>query len=112
MTYLLDTNACIRYLSGRSVPLMQKLRTKPLNSIVICSVVKAELFYGAMKSQTPQLTLAKQLHFLNQFVSLPFDDVAAQIFGEIRAIWPAKAPPLVPMICKLRRLRWHTMSRW
>lgn len=37
MTYLLDTNACIRYLSGRSIPLMQKLRTKPLNSIVICS---------------------------------------------------------------------------
>lgn len=96
MTYLLDTNACIRYLSGRSVPLMQKLRTKPLNSIVICSVVKAELFYGAMKSQTPQLTLAKQLHFLNQFVSLPFDDVAAQIFGEIRADLARKGTPIGP----------------
>ncbi len=39
----------------------------------ICSVVKAELFYGAMKSKNPDKTLLKQEIFLNQFVSLPFD---------------------------------------
>ncbi len=33
MTYLLDTNACIRYMSGRSVSLMQKLRSMPLDLI-------------------------------------------------------------------------------
>lgn len=96
MKYLLDTNACIRYISGRSLPLAQKLRTMPAASIVVCSVVKAELFYGAMKSQTPQLSLTKQLLFLNQFVSLFFDDTAAQIFGQIRAELAKKGTPIGP----------------
>ncbi len=109
MTYLLDTTACIRYMSGRSVSLMQKLRSMPLGLIVVCSVVKAELFYSGMKSQTPQLTLERQLHFLNQFVSLPFDDVAAQLFGEIRADLAARARRLARMICKLPRLPSPTM---
>lgn len=68
----------------------------PAASIVVCSVVKAELFYGAMKSQTPQLSLAKQLLFLNQFVSLFFDDTAAQIFGQIRAELAKKGMPIGP----------------
>ncbi|MCE7983040.1 MAG: type II toxin-antitoxin system VapC family toxin [Caldilinea sp. CFX5] len=96
MKYLLDTNACIRYISGRSLPLVEKLRTMPTDAIVVCSVVKAELFYGAMKSQTPELSLAKQLRFLNQFISLPFDDAAAQIFGEIRADLAKKGTPIGP----------------
>lgn len=96
MKYLLDTNACIRYISGRSLSLVEKLRTMPTASIVVCSVVKAELFYGAMKSQTPELSLAKQLRFLNQFVSLPFDDAAAHIFGETRADLAKKGTPIGP----------------
>ena len=44
MKYLLDTNACIRYINGRSLPLVEKLRTMPTTSIVVCSIVKAELF--------------------------------------------------------------------
>lgn len=96
MKYLLDTNACIRYISGRSLPLVEKLRAMPTASVVVCSVVKAELFYGAMKSQTPELSLAKQLRFLNQFASLPFDDQAAEIFGEIRAELTKKGTPIGP----------------
>lgn len=34
--------------------------------------------------------------FLNQFVSLPFDDAAAQIFGEIRADLAKKGTPIGP----------------
>lgn len=49
-----------------------------------------------MKSQTPELSLAKQLRFLNQFVSLSFDDAAAQIFGEIRANLVKKGTPIGP----------------
>ena len=85
MSNLLCTNACIRYLNGRSPELVQKIRQTPASEIFVCSVVKAELFYGAMKSQQPAQTLANQLRFLNQFVSLPFDDAAARIFGDIRA---------------------------
>ena len=96
MKYLLDTNACIRYISGRSLALMQKMHTIPASEIVVCSVVKAEMFYGSMKSQTPQISLSKQMLFLNQFVSLPFNDSAAQIFGEIRADLAKKGTPIGP----------------
>ena len=96
MKYLLDTNACIRYISGRSLPLVQKLRTMSADSIIVCSVVKAELFYGAMKSQNPQASLSKQLLFLNQFLSLPFDDSAATIFGQIRADLTKNGTPIGP----------------
>jgi predicted nucleic acid-binding protein len=50
MKYLLDTNVCIRYISGRSPNVLQKMRSTPADTIVVCSVVKAELFYGAMKA--------------------------------------------------------------
>jgi tRNA(fMet)-specific endonuclease VapC len=48
-------------------------------------VVKAELFYGALKSRNPVTNLAKQRRFLGRFVSLPFDDLAAEAYGRIRA---------------------------
>jgi tRNA(fMet)-specific endonuclease VapC len=96
MKYLLDTNACIGYLSGRVPKLMQRMRTTPKDLMVVCSVVKAELFYGAMKSQQPQQTLAGHLRFFSQFKSLPFDDDAALIFGELRADLARKGRPIGP----------------
>lgn len=77
MIYLLDTNTCINYLNGRSEQIRQALATKQADEIRICSVVKAELCYGALKSTHPERNLAKQHLFLNHFISLPFDDHAA-----------------------------------
>jgi tRNA(fMet)-specific endonuclease VapC len=59
-------------------------------------VVKAELFYGAMKSQRPEQTLAKQQCFLATFHSLPFDDEAALIFAKIRADLQRQGQPIGP----------------
>jgi tRNA(fMet)-specific endonuclease VapC len=92
--YLLDSNACIRYITGRSVPLRDKIIATPINSIFVCSVVKAEMFYGSMKSQNPAKSLTEQQLFLNQFKSLPFDDDSALIFGEIRAELAKKGTPI------------------
>lgn len=63
----------------------QRLESLSPADIVVCSVVKAELFYGAMRSNNPTRTLTLQEAFLNNFVSLAFDDRAARIFGTIRA---------------------------
>lgn len=46
-------------------------------------MVKAELFYGAENSQYPEANLEKQRAFLDRFVSLPFDDQAAEVYGRI-----------------------------
>jgi tRNA(fMet)-specific endonuclease VapC len=84
MKWLLDTNACIRYLNGRSPELRAKVSAAGDAAIVVCSVVKAELFFGAVRSTDPAKTLAKQQHFLSRFISLPFDDAAASAYGTIR----------------------------
>ena len=55
------------------------------SDIAVCSIVKFEMFYGSLKSQLPQKSLARQVEFLDQFQSLPFDDDAAMICGKIRA---------------------------
>ena len=96
MTYLLDTNACIRYLNRRSVGVRRRLQALKPQDVAVCSVVKAELFYGAMRTNNPQKTLAKQQKFLSQFVSLPFDDRAAEVYGKIRAELAAKGTPIGP----------------
>jgi len=96
MKYLLDTNVCIVYLNGRNIHLRNKLCQYNPYDIAICSVVKAELFFGAMRSHNPQCNLLKQKHFLSQFQSLPFDDKAAEIFGNIRAELAVKGTPIGP----------------
>jgi predicted nucleic acid-binding protein len=50
MTYLLDTNVCIAYLNNRSSSVVQRLRAVSPSEVAVCSVVKAELFYGAIMS--------------------------------------------------------------
>lgn len=85
MRYLLDTNVCVMYLNGRSIPIRDRVRSTPIEEMAVCSVVKAELFYGAMRSNNPTRTLERQREFLAPLVSLPFGDEAALIAGQIRA---------------------------
>ena len=96
MRFLLDTNACIVYLNRPMSAVMQRLESLSPADIVVCSVVKAELFYGAMRSNNPTRTLTLQEAFLNNFVSLPFDDRAARIFGTIRAELGTLGTPIGP----------------
>ncbi len=85
MKYLLDTNTCIRYLNGRSPAVFQRLNALSPAEVCVCSVVKFELRYGALRSDYVDRTLAEQEKFLKQFVSLPFDDAAHHHAARIRA---------------------------
>lgn len=96
MIYLLDTNACIVYLNRPKSGVRKRFYSLPPKDITVCSVVKAELFYGAMRSNNPEGTLALQFKFLNPFVSLPFDDAAARIFGSLRADLATLGTPIGP----------------
>ena len=85
LIYLLDTNVCIMYLKGKSLSINRYIDNLEVDKIAVCSVVKAELFYGSMRSNNPQKSLKIQKSFLQQFVSLPFDDSCAEVYGKIRA---------------------------
>lgn len=94
MRYLLDTNACIRYINGRAPKLRERFLTVGDGDIAVCSITKAELFYGSAKSQTPEISRAKQDRFLRRLVSLPFDDAAADIYGYLRLNLERQGTPI------------------
>ncbi|MEO1166973.1 MAG: type II toxin-antitoxin system VapC family toxin [Chloroflexota bacterium] len=97
MKYSLDTNTCIRIINGRSPEVRAKLITVNPDDIIVCSVVRSELWYGAQKSQTPVRNRQKQDLFLKQFKSLPFDTYAAEQYAVIRADLERKGTPIGAM---------------
>jgi tRNA(fMet)-specific endonuclease VapC len=94
MRYLLDTNVCAMYLNGRSTLVRDRLHSISTEEMAVCSIVKAELFYGAMRSNNSTRTLERQQEFLNRFASLPFDDEAAIVFGQVRARLASAGTPI------------------
>ncbi len=106
--FLLDTNTCIQYLNGKSATIKRRLiGTRPAD-IKLCSVVKAELWYGAARSNNPGKTIEKLAAFFAPYESLPFDDAAAAEYGRIRAQLAAASTPIGPndlMIAAIARSR-------
>lgn len=94
MRYLLDTNVCVVYLNGRSASVRERLLATPVEEMAVCSVVKAELFYGAFRSNNPKRTLERQQAFLSRFVSLPLEDESALLAGQIRAKLTSAGTPI------------------
>jgi len=82
--FLLDTNSWIVYLKSPQSKIRQKLATLTPSDVAVCSVVKAELFHGALKYANPErrLELVKQL--LSPYQSFTFDDSCAGVYAKIR----------------------------
>jgi tRNA(fMet)-specific endonuclease VapC len=95
MIYLLDTNACIHHLKFADSPITRKLAIH-LTETAVCSLTKAELFYGAMRSNNPTQSIKDQQDFLELFESLAFDDESAKICGRIRAQLAEQGTPIGP----------------
>ena len=96
MIYLLDTNVCVQYLRGRNPLVMQRLRNAPPKDVRLCSVVKSELFRGALQSARPTQNRAKVDAFLRPYSSLGFDDVAAEVHAQIRYQLETAGAPIGP----------------
>lgn len=96
MRYLLDTNACIRLINGVSAPLTARLQALSPADVGLCSVVKAELLYGARKSARAAENLRLLERFFTPFASLPFDDACAEEYGCIREELEARGMPIGP----------------
>src|SRR5262245_15982010 len=83
--YLLDTNACIHILNNSSPKVVARFKAESPATVRLCSVVKAELMYGARKSRAVARTLTALTRFFEPLVSLPFDDACADEYGLLRA---------------------------
>ncbi len=84
MKLLLDTNICIALLAGREADAVRRLRACAPRDVFLCSVVKAELYFGARNSLRVDENLSRLSVFFAAFESLTFDDAAAEEYGVIR----------------------------
>jgi tRNA(fMet)-specific endonuclease VapC len=82
--HLLDSNICIGLLKGKEPGLKRQLSALSPREVVLCSVVKAELLYGARRSSRVDANLRRLERLFAQFESLPFDDNAAEWYGVLR----------------------------
>jgi tRNA(fMet)-specific endonuclease VapC len=81
---LLDTNVCVGVL--KAIPaVVDRLGRLTPSRLVLCSVVKAELYHGARWSSAVARNLASVERFCRPYLSLPFDDDCARVYGQIRA---------------------------
>lgn len=96
MRYLLDANACIRILNNSSSNLVERLRRHQPSEIIVCSIVRAELIYGARKSSRVSENLELLARFFEPLGSLPFDDESAEHYGIIRTELERAGTPIGP----------------
>ena len=96
MKYFLDTNTCVYFLKGMYDSVNTRLLEKHPDEIRICSIVKAELLYGAEKSAKQEENLRKVEEFLFPFPIVPFTDEESTIYAKIRAWLERAGTPIGP----------------
>jgi tRNA(fMet)-specific endonuclease VapC len=84
MAFLPDTNVWIYLLKNPGGKLDAKVQSQPVADILLCAVVKAELWHGAEKHGNRERRRRALDLLFAPFVSLPFDDAAARHYAEIR----------------------------
>lgn len=94
MTYLLDTNVCIKLLNNSNQLVVQRLAEQSPENINLSTVVAFEMFYGAYRSEKREHNISKLERFLSQFKVLDFDKETAKICGYIRAELNKKGTPI------------------
>ena len=94
--YLLDADACIAILNNSSPALVARVRRQSPDEINLCSVVKAELIYGAYHSGRTAENLRTLQRFFEPLYSHPFDDQCVDTAGRIRADLARAGTPIGP----------------
>ena len=98
MNFLLDANAWIGHLRQTCPALTHRLSQYAAADVVLCSVVLGELLYGAEHSGAAHRPANRALvaGLRQQYVSLPFDDLAAEHYGRVRAHLASQGTPIGP----------------
>lgn len=84
MKYFLDTNICIYFLKGMYPSIRHAIQRLEPESIKIPAIVKAELLYGAEKSNIKKEINTKIHAFLQPYEIIPFDNESSAHYANIR----------------------------
>ena len=92
--YMLDTNVCIYIIRKKPEAVLRRLQRSRVSDIGISSITLSELEYGVAKSSKPQQNKLALTEFLAPVEILPYDDLAAQQYGELRAHLEREGKPI------------------
>lgn len=92
--FMLDTNICIYVIRQRPKEVVERLTQIPVSDVGISSITLSELEYGVCKSTRQDQNRAALLGFLAPLEVLPYDDMAAEHYGEVRAYLEAEGTPI------------------
>lgn len=93
--FLLDTNVWIALLKSNP-QVVESVRRVGIEALYLCSPVWSELWFGACNSQRVAENQARIRELASHVPSLPFDDRAAELCGEIRALLATQGRPIGP----------------
>jgi tRNA(fMet)-specific endonuclease VapC len=88
VSHLLDTNAFVDHLrKGTKSKVTAKMLVALPGTIYLCSIVLAELIFGAIRSGPVMEVRNRALisGLRSQFPTIPFDETAAEEYGKVRA---------------------------
>jgi tRNA(fMet)-specific endonuclease VapC len=94
MTYILDTNICIYIINQKPPVILAKFQSIPLGEIGISIITLAELYYGAVKSASPDKNISALNRFVIPLEIFNFDHSAALEYGIIRSNLEKKGTPI------------------
>ncbi len=97
MRYMLDTNICIYAIKHRPEAIFQRLQEHDPSEICISSVTYAELYYGVERSKAVMKNRIALTLLLSNIEVLPFDSLAAESYGEVRAELEKAGTPIGPL---------------
>jgi tRNA(fMet)-specific endonuclease VapC len=92
--HMLDTNICIYIIRKKPQRVLRRLQRYPVSNIGVSSITLSELESGVAKSIKPQQNKLALTEFLAPIGILPYDDMAARQYGELRAHLEKNGTPI------------------
>jgi tRNA(fMet)-specific endonuclease VapC len=96
MAFLLDTNVCIDYLTGRYPTVVARIQDSSPEDLYLSVVVVAELRYGADHSARRRANHSRIDVLIDEVEPLDFDLRAAATYGRVRSQLEAGGTPIGP----------------
>ena len=106
--YLIDTNICIYIMNKRPIAIIHKFKQFEVGAIGVSTITVSELQDGVSKSKKRKLNEQRLEEFLAPLEILPYDEIAASIYGDIRLQLERYGVSIGPLDLLIAA---HTLSR-
>ena len=97
MKYMLDTNICIFVIKHKPETIIQRFMEHDPSELCISSITYAELVHGVEKSQAKEKNRIALTLLLSKIPIVPFDSLAAQVYGVVKADLQRQGTPIGPL---------------